>query len=124
MKPLTKHIAAVLGPTLILATTSETMNLHIWSGSDPTLVYLNGLFLLVAGLVIVTTHFVWRSISSGLVTFAGCLMCAVGVTRMFFPEAEQLAPGPITHTIIATLCLYGILLCGVAVAKPVTGKSN
>lgn len=118
MKPLTKRIAAVLGPTLVLATTSGTVNLHIWSDNDPTLVYLKGLFLLVAGLVVDTSHFKWRPISSGLVTLAGCLICAAVVTRMFFPETEQLAPGLATYAFTATLCLYGIVPWGVAVAKP------
>lgn len=120
MTPLTQRIAAVLGPTLILATTSETINLHIWADNDPTLVYLNGLFLLVGGLVVVTTHFDWRSVASGLVTLAGCLICLAGTVRMFFPEARQLDPGPVTYTIIATLCLYGIALCGIAISRAAT----
>lgn len=117
ISPVGKRIAAVLGPTLVLATTSETLNLHIWSDNDPTLVYLNGLFLLVAGLIVVTTHFDWRSASAGLVTLAGCLVCLAGTARMFFPEAEQLAPGPVTYAIIATLCAYGIVLCIIAVSR-------
>ncbi|MCR9193414.1 MAG: hypothetical protein NXH88_01710 [Hyphomonas sp.] len=112
-----KRIAAVVGPTLVVATTSETINLDIWSDNDPTMVYLNGLFLLVAGLVVVTTHFDWRSLASGLVTLAGCLVCIAGATRMYFPEAQQLAPGPVTYAIIAALCAYGIVLCVVAVSR-------
>ena len=50
MTSTSQRIAAVLGPTLIVATTSEVINLHIWAQVDPALVYLNGLFLLVAGL--------------------------------------------------------------------------
>ncbi len=112
----TERVAAVVGATLVLATTSETINLHIWSENDPTLVYLNGLFLLAAGLVVLVVHFDWTSVRCGLVSVSGCLLFVAGSIRMFFPTAEQLAPGPVTYGIIATLCVYGLVLCAIAIS--------
>ncbi|MDP2011172.1 MAG: hypothetical protein Q8K11_13445 [Phenylobacterium sp.] len=55
-----RHIAGLAGPTLMAVTTSEALNLDIWSPADPTLVYLNGVLLFVAGLAITCIHNVWR----------------------------------------------------------------
>jgi len=54
-----RHMAGLAGPTLMAVTASEALNLDIWSGVSPALVYLNGVLLFVAGLAIVRTHNVW-----------------------------------------------------------------
>lgn len=107
---LTARIAAVLGPVLMAVTVSETVNLHIWHDVHPTVVYLNGLLFLVGGLVIATTHNYWRLDFSLLVTLSGWLLVAAGAFRMFFPEAQQLAPGVGTYILIAVLFALGAAL--------------
>ena len=117
MTTLTQGIAAVLGPTLVITTTSEALNLHIWKNIDPTVVYLNGLLFLIGGLVIVTNHFLWHSVAAGMVTVSGCLLIGAGALRMFFPATPQPASGPITYGLIAAVCMLGIALCVIAVGK-------
>lgn len=96
MEQLTRRISAVLGPTLVILTVSEATNLHIWADVDPMLVYLNGLFLLVSGLFIVTSHNRWQFDRAAFVRVAGWLLVVSGAYRMFFPTAQQLAPGPVS----------------------------
>ncbi|MFZ1471078.1 MAG: hypothetical protein WAT09_19180 [Paracoccaceae bacterium] len=107
---LTRRIAAVLGPTLAIVTVSEVVNLQIWEGVHPTVVYLNGLVFLVGGLVIATVHNHWRLDFGLLVTLSGWLLLIAGALRMFFPKAQQLGPGVSTYIFIAALFTWGIAL--------------
>jgi len=107
---LSQRIAAVLGPTLVALTVSEAINLHIWDGVQPTVVYLNGLVFLISGLVITTSHNRWQVNRGLLVTLSGWMLVLVGAARMFFPEAPQPAPGPAIYTIIALLGVLGVSL--------------
>lgn len=107
---LTRRIAAVLGPTLIAVTLSETVNLRIWDDVHPTVVYLNGAMFLVGGLVIATTHNYWRPGFSLLITLSGWLLVAAGAFRMFFPNVQQLGPGLGTYILIASLFALGVVL--------------
>ncbi|WP_421724244.1 hypothetical protein [Bauldia sp.] len=107
---VSQHIAAVLGPTLIAVTVSEAINLRIWDGVHPTVVYLNGLLLLVGGLVIVTIHNHWQFDSRLLVTVSGWLLVITGAYRMFFPSSPQRAPGVATYAIITLVCALGVAL--------------
>lgn len=113
----TRRIAAVLGPTLLAVTTSETINLDIWADVHPTIVYLNGLLFLIVGLTIVTNHSRWRSVSQVLVTLSGWFLIVAGSFRMFFPTTPQLEAGPLTFTLIALLGLLGIALTIVAFGR-------
>ncbi|WP_419914335.1 hypothetical protein [Hoeflea sp.] len=105
-----QRFAAVLGPALVVATTSETINLHIWETIDPTVVYLDGLFLLIAGLVVTTNHNRWQLDAGLLVTVTGCMLVLAGAYRMYFPTAPQLDPDPATYLFIAVLCMLGLAL--------------
>ena len=107
---LTGRIAAVLGPTLVAVTVSETINLSIWHDVHPTVVYLNGLVFVIGGLVIVTTHHYWRLDFSLLVTLSGWLLVTAGTFRMFFPTAQQLAADLGTYALIASLFALGVAL--------------
>ncbi|ABD56458.1 hypothetical protein Jann_3541 [Jannaschia sp. CCS1] len=111
------HIAAVLGPTLIIVTISEFLNLRIWTDVHPTVVYLNGLLFLIGGLVIITTHNVWRLDFSLVVTLSGWLLVVAGTFRMLFPTAQQLAAGLGTYIVIASLFVLGVVLAAYAFVK-------
>ena len=113
-----RHIAGLAGPTLMVMTTSEAVNLDIWAGVSPTLVYLNGLMLFVAGLAIARTHNVWVRRWPVLVTLLGWVAMAVGLVRMFAPRAPQLAASASTYAVIALLFLLGAVLTLQAVRKP------
>ena len=110
----TQRIAAVLGPALVAVTTSEAINLDIWRGVQPTLVYLNGLLFLVAGLVIVTCHNIWRPRRALLITLSGWMLILAGAYRMFFPAAPHLGPSPVTFGVIAALGVLGLAVTLVA----------
>lgn len=113
-----RHIAGLAGPTLLVMTTSEAVNLDIWAGVSPTLVYLNGLMLFVAGLAIVRTHNVWVRRWPVLVTLLGWMAMAVGTLRMFAPRAPQLAASASTYAVIALLFLLGAVLTLQAFRRP------
>ncbi len=115
---LTGHIAAVLGPALIAVTVSEIINLKIWDDVHPAVVYLNGLVLLIGGLVIVTSHNVWRFDLSLLVTVSGWLLVVAGGFRMIFPNAQQLSAGLGTYIVIALLFVLGVAMTGFAFLRP------
>ncbi|MEM7489433.1 MAG: hypothetical protein AAF390_09950 [Pseudomonadota bacterium] len=112
-----ERIAAVLGPSLLAVTISEVRNLRIWRDVHPTVVYLNGLLFLIAGLIIVTTHNVWDLDLGLLVTLAGWLLAAAGLFRMFFPTAQQLTTGIVTYMVIAALFTLGAVLTIYAVFR-------
>ncbi len=105
-----QHIAAVLGPALVVVTLSEAIHLDIWEDVHPTVVYLNGLLFLIGGLFIATTHNLWVLDWRGLVTLSGWLLVVAGTYRMFAPEGQQLGPGPFTYATIALLGCLGLAL--------------
>lgn len=105
-----KNIAAVLGPVLIAAMISETINFRIWDQSIPQIVYLNGMILFATGIAIVRFHNRWRPIWAALITVMGWLLLAAGTFRMFFPTAIQAQEGPATYAFISSLCLIGVVL--------------
>ena len=105
-----RHIAGLAGPTLMAVTLSEGLNLSIWSGVSPTLVYLNGVLLFVAGLAIVRTHNAWAWRWSLLVTLLGWAALLAGLWRMFAPRAPQGGETPATYALIGLLFLVGGVL--------------
>ena len=105
-----RHIAGLAGPTLMAINTSEALNLDIWAGSHPTLVYLNGVLLFVAGLAIVRTHNVWTRGWPVLVTLLGWAALGGGLLRMFAPRAPQLGESPSTYAVIFLLFLVSAVL--------------
>ncbi|QBF29885.1 hypothetical protein [Thalassococcus sp. S3] len=107
---ISQRVAAVLGPTLMIVTVSELLNLRIWRDVHPSVVYLNGLLFLIGGLIIVTTHNVWDVDLSLLVTLSGWLLVMAGSFRMFFPTAPQLGAGIVTYILIAALFTLGACL--------------
>lgn len=113
-----RPIAGLAGPTLMVMTVSEGLNLDIWIGVSPTLTYLNGVLLFVAGLAIVRAHNVWTPRWSLLVTLLGWGALLAGVARMFAPTAPQLGAAPSTYAVIGLLFLVGGVLSFQAYRRP------
>ncbi len=91
-----RHIAKILGPTLVALCASELMNPQIWIGVAVTQVYLAGTLWLVAGLSIVCTHNRWVAAWPVLVTLIGWFAVLGGVFRMLAPEmAQRSVPSPL-----------------------------
>lgn len=105
-----KSLAGLIGPTLLVVTSSETLNLRIWEGAPATLVYLNGCLLFVAGLAILRAHNVWTWRWPVLITLIGWLALAAGLYRTFLPGAPQGASNIGTYALIAVLFTIGAAL--------------
>lgn len=105
-----KHLAGLIGPTIIVLSLSEAMNLHIWANNIAPVTYLNGTLLFVAGLSIVRAHNRWTFGWPVMVTLAGWCAILGGLFRMFAPEAQQAGQNSATYTALALLFAYGTFL--------------
>jgi hypothetical protein len=105
-----KHLAGLIGPTIMALTISEAVNLHIWANNIAPVTYLNGTLLFVAGLSIVRTHNRWAVGWPVMVTLAGWVAILGGLFRMFAPEAQQAGRNNFTHLGLAVLFAFGTLL--------------
>lgn len=105
-----KDLAKLIGPTSIVLTTSEIINLHIWAKNIPPVTYLNGTLLFVAGLSILLAHHRWTAGWPVLVTISGWFAIIGGLYRMFFPEAPQLPQNIFSYVTIAVLLVIGTFL--------------
>ena len=107
-----KHLAELIGPTLIAISISEAMNLPIFANTPAPVVYLNGTLLFVAGLSIVRAHNRWMPGWPVLVTFVGWLFLFGGLIRMAAPEfakrsVQNSAP---VYALLLVLLAIGIVL--------------
>ncbi|MCB9765934.1 MAG: hypothetical protein H6739_39535 [Alphaproteobacteria bacterium] len=105
-----RRVAAVAGPTLLAVTSSETLNLGIWAQGQPTLTYLNGMLLFVAGLIVLRTWHRWTRTWAVAVTITGWLALLAGLARMFFPAAPQGGENAATYAFIGLLFSLGLWL--------------
>lgn len=105
-----KQLAALIGPTLIAVTTSETLNLRIWETNIAPVTYLNGLFFFVIGLYVVRSHNRWTRGWPVVVTVVGWGLILAGLFRMFAPETQQGGQNPPTLALILVLFLVGLFL--------------
>jgi len=123
MKPETNHVqhdlpddvdsrrlAGLLGPTVMAITASEAVNYRIFETQLPTVVYLNGMFLFVAGLSIVHRHNRWIWRWPVLNTIVGWAIMLGGLTRMFAPEAQQPQGGTAMNVFLGTGFAVGCYL--------------
>ena len=62
---------------------------HLYDDQIPTVVYLSGVLMFVAGFAIVRVHDLWRRNWIILVTLSGRLLLAAGLVRMFGASAYQ-----------------------------------
>jgi hypothetical protein len=105
-----KHIAQLIGPTLVAITLSEALNLRIWATDIAPVTYLNGCILFVVGLSIVRAHNLWRLAWPVLVTLIGWGAVVGGLFRMFAPRAHQGGQNPATYAVITLLLAIGVFL--------------
>src|SRR6476619_3317325 len=84
-----KQLAGLVGPTLIVLSTSETLNLPIWATGIPPVTYLAGTLWFVAGLSIVRVHNRWMLGWPVMITLVGWFATSGGLFRMFLPDTQQ-----------------------------------
>lgn len=117
---VSRRIARILGPMLVALGLTEGVNIEVFAGNPPPLVYLNGTLLFVAGVAILQAYRRWTLSLSVLVTVMGWAFLAAGLYRMALPAAAQLAAGPATWATLAVLVTLGGLLSfrGYGPARP------
>ena len=106
-----RQLAGLLSPSLIAVSSTESMNLEIFSNTSAHLVYLNGLLLFVAGLSIVRVHNVWTTDWPVLVTLMGWLFLLGGLIRMIAPVSTQQAAQHPAAVLALTSVLLKLELC-------------
>jgi hypothetical protein len=107
-----KHIAGLIGPTLIAMTISEALNAQIWANVPATQIYLAGALWFVAGLAIIRIHNYWVRDWPVAVTLVGWFLILGGLGRMFFPAAAQQSTpsGSVVLALQMVLLAIGIFL--------------
>lgn len=103
-----KQVAALLGPSLIAVSITESINFDIFTNTSAHLVYLNGTLLFVAGLAIVRSHNYWSTRWPVLITLMGWVFLLVGLVRMIAPVSAQQAAQYPTAVLALTFLLFVI----------------
>lgn len=103
-------IAGILGPILMVVASSELLNFKIWRNVDVTVVALNGLVLLICGIVIIRFHNIWYLDWRLIITLLGWVMFLLAIYRSFFPKAQQAKENRLTHLFLIFLFLLGCFL--------------
>ncbi len=103
-----RQIAGLIGPTLIVLTISETINIHIWAANIAPAIYLNGALLFVAGLSIVHAHNLWVRGWPVMVTLVGWFVMLLGLFRMFAPELQLRGAQNTSAVIAGTMIVLAI----------------
>lgn len=118
-----KHLAALLGPSLIAVSLTESINLDIFTNTSAHLVYLNGALLFVAGLAIIRTHNLWTARWPVLITLLGWACLLVGLSRMIAPVSAQQATQFPSAVLALTVLLFviGTILTFYAYRREDTG---
>lgn len=100
-----RNIAAIMGPTIMAATSLETVNFQIWEGIHPTTVFNNGIVWLMGGLAVIRFHNIWVKDWRVIVTLLGWMSLLAGLVRMAFPDGPQAEQSFGTFTSIGVLFL-------------------
>lgn len=114
-----KHIAGLIGPTLVALAISEAINLHIWVNNIAPVTYLNGILLFVAGLSIVRVHNRWTGDWPVIITLVGWFATLGGLFRMFAPEVQQGSQNIPRFAVIMVIFAIGIFLTFKAYSREV-----
>ncbi len=105
-----RNIAAIMGPTIMAATSLETLNFHIWADIHPTTVFNNGIVWLMGGLAVVWFHNLWTKDWRVLVTLLGWMSLLAGLARMAFPDGPQAERGIATFLVIGLLFVAAMII--------------
>lgn len=105
-----RNIARVVGPALVALGITEPINIGVFAGNAPAVVYLNGALLFIAGVAIVQAHFRLTPDWTVLLAILGWVLVAGGLYRMIAPAAPQIAPGLAADGVFAVLVAAGAFL--------------
>ena len=105
-----RKLAGVIGPVMIAAGVTEAMHMDIFEAQIAPVVYLNGLILFAAGLMLVRAHNRWVRSWPVLITLIGWAVLFAGLYRMIAPDAPQATATPATYAMLAVITLIGAFL--------------
>jgi hypothetical protein len=105
-----RELAKLVGPTIVVMTISEMINFQIWQVNIPSLTYLNGMLLFVAGISIIRVHNYWSRSWPVMITLVGWIGTFGGLFRIFFPQAKQASNNIYTYIFISVLLALGMFL--------------
>jgi len=105
-----RRISRIVGPVLMVLAPSEGFNLGVFANVSPSLVYLNGVILLAAGVAILQAHWRWSPDWTSLVTLTGWALTAGGIYRLVAPAAPQLTPSGPVYAFLSVLFVAGAVL--------------
>ena len=113
--PNSKHIAGLVGPTLVATLASEfpLVQPHLYDAQIPPVVYLSGVLMFVGGLAVVRAHNHWRRDWTVLVTLSGWFGVVLGLFRMF--AADQYQRGSANTSSATFMILEGVLFVAAVV---------
>jgi hypothetical protein len=108
-----------MGPTLVAGAASVLLNLSDWPGlaerafRDPSLIFVSGFPLFVAGLAIVRAHNRWSGGWPVIVTVLGWLALLGGLSRILLPIRLADIAIPLVHStaVLATVAVV-LLVAG------------
>lgn len=105
-----KQIAGLVGPSLVAMLVAEfpLVQPHLYDSQIPSVVYLSGVLMFVAGLAIVRAHNVWARNWTILVTLTGWFFLSLGLVRMFAASQYRLAAAGTSSGVF--MALEGMLL--------------
>jgi uncharacterized membrane protein HdeD (DUF308 family) len=114
------QIGALLGPAIVAMLVAEfpLVQPHLYDDQIPSVIYLSGVLMFVAGLAIVRVHSVWARDWTVLITLSGWSFFVLGLVRMF--AASQYRQAAQAASSMTFMVLEGFLL---AVALFITFKS-
>ena len=109
-----KEIAALLGPTMVAMLVAEfpLVQPHLYDAQVPSVVYLSGVLMFVAGLAIVRAHNIWARDWTVLITISGWLFLLLGAGRMFAASQYRQATASMSSWVFILLeaCLLVVAL--------------
>jgi uncharacterized membrane protein HdeD (DUF308 family) len=105
-----KQIGGLLGPTLavMLIAESPLVQPHLYDAQIPSVIYLSGVLMFLAGLVVVRAHNVWARSWTVLITLSGWFFLCLGLVRMF--TADQYRQVMLSGSPMAIVVVEGCLL--------------
>ena len=105
-----RQLAQIIGPALSVVTLSEMINWSIWESNIPSITFLNGALLFLAGISIIRVHNIWIRSWPVLLTLIAWLTLIVGLLRMFLPTIKQSGENFLTYQPLSVLCIVGLFL--------------
>ncbi len=104
-----KQLGGLIGPTqgLILVSEFPLVQPHLYDSQIPSVIYLSGVIMFVAGFAIARAHNVWEKKWTVLITLDGWSLLLLGLIRMFAAsQYQQAIQGASSVTLIITeICL-------------------